>query len=169
MPIFQIPPFEIDFSRRAVLLDTNVLYAAFAQEDQHKDNALVFLDIWDGDILIPISVIVETWGMLVGGKKKNLRAGLDLLDWLMNPGNRAFLLPQDINDAEFMHKSIRQIQIDCVDALLMSYANAVSEQCNFRPFLLIATYDFTDYLKCLGQYKLQFRLLNPDTLEEFPE
>lgn len=166
MPIFHSPSFEADISRNSILVDTNVLYAAFGKKDRRKDDAMVFLDEWNGDLLIPVSVVVETWGLLVGSDR-DWAGGYEFLIWLNNPGNRALLLPQHISSADFMFKTTAEVHIDCVDAFLMSYADDVTKHCNFRPFISIATYDFSDYYKCLIKYNLSFILINPETLEEY--
>ncbi|HEX8396347.1 MAG TPA: hypothetical protein VF644_02805 [Pyrinomonadaceae bacterium] len=166
MPIFHSPPFEADISRNSILIDTNVLYAAFGKKDRRKDDAKTFLDIWNGDLLIPISVVVETWGLLVGSDR-DWAGGFEFLNWLRNPGNKALLLPQHINSADFMFKMTLETHIDCVDAFLMSYADDVTKHCNFRKFVFIATYDFSDYYKCLMKYNLRFILINPENLEEY--
>jgi predicted nucleic acid-binding protein len=166
MPIFHSPPFEADISRNSILVDTNVLYAAFGKKDRRKGDAKAFLDDWDGDLLIPVSVVVETWGMLVGSDR-DWAGGFEFLIWLKNPGNRALLLPQHISSADFMFKTTADERIDCVDAFLMSYADDVTKHCNFKPFISIATYDFSDYYKCLIKYNLNFTLINPETLEEY--
>jgi len=55
MPIFKILPYELDISREAALLDTNVLFAAFSQDDQRRQNAREFLfDVWEDELLVPI-------------------------------------------------------------------------------------------------------------------
>jgi hypothetical protein len=168
MPIYQAPNFEIDLSRRSVFVDTNVLYAAFARTDQRKENAKAFLEVWDGDFLIPASVAIETWGMLVGSDRYWL-GGFEFLDWLRNPGNAAILLPQAINDAESVYQTTKEIHIDCVDVFLMRFAHEVTLQCNFRPSISIATYDFGDHMRYLNKYQLSFTLIDPDTLDVFPD
>lgn len=66
MPIYQPPHNEISISRRSIFVDTNVLYAAFKENDDvQKQDALTFLDL-GADLLIIVPVIIETWGMLVG-------------------------------------------------------------------------------------------------------
>ncbi len=167
MPIYQPSHNEISFSRRSIFVDTNVLYAAFKKtDDVQKQDALTFLDL-GADLLIIVPVIVETWGMLVG-RDRYWEGGFEFLSWLENPGNSAFPFPQHVENMEFLYRTTSEVHIDSVDAFLMKTADEVTEQCNFSPSILIATYDFRDYLKCLIQYKMRFNLINPSTLEQFP-
>jgi hypothetical protein len=167
MPTFQVSSVEIDFSRKAVLLDTNVLLAAFWPDDPKHQNASEFVfEVWEGELLIPISVVIETWGMLVGSRKR-WDAGFKLLTWLNNPGN-AVLLPQQTHHSVPVRDIVHGMRVDCVDGLLMYLADEVTEQCAFSPPLQIATYDMSDFVRCLLKYNLRISLINPDTLEEYP-
>ena len=105
--------------------------------------------------------------MLVG-RDRNWEGGNELLSWMRNPGNASLLLPQNVIDAEFVYENTYQAHIDCVDAFLMTCAHEITEQCNFRPFISIATYDFGDFARCLQRFNLNFILINPDTLDQFP-
>jgi predicted nucleic acid-binding protein len=167
MPIYQMSSFELDFSRRALLLDTNVLVAAFWPEDSKHNNAKEFIfEFWEGEFIVPISVVVETWGMLVG-KRRGWEWGFELLTWLNNPGN-VTLIPQHVDHASLVRDTARAMHIDCVDALLMYLADEVSEQCDLNPPIQIATYDTSDFVRCLLAYKFRIGLLNPDTLDVYP-
>ena len=60
MPIFHISPFEIDLSRGAALVDTNVLFAAFSTDDPKHQNASEFVfEFWEGELLVPIPVVMN--------------------------------------------------------------------------------------------------------------
>lgn len=167
MPIFHISPFDIDLSRGALLLDTNVLVAAFWTDDPKHQNASEFVfEFWEGELLIPFPVVVETWGMLVGSRKR-WDAGFNLLTWLNSPG-KAVVLPQHINHSIQVHDIVQRMRVDCVDALLMYLADEVTQQCTFKPPIKIATYDMSDFVRCSSARNLRISLLNPDTLEEYP-
>ena len=171
MPIYQLPAFQIDFNREALITDTCVLVSVFYSRDSKHTDARTFLfEVWEGDILIPASVIIETWGMLVGSYK-NWDAGFEFLNWLTNPANPIFLLPQGIDHIGTIHKITGEGErhIDCVDAFIMYLANELTQQCNFRPPVRIATYDFGDFIHGFQKHKLRFRLINPNTLDKFPD
>jgi hypothetical protein len=167
MPNFKAPEFELDFSRKALLIDTCVIYAAFSDRDQRKESAEAFLDLWDGDILVTVAVVVETWGMLVGSDN-NWSGGFAFVSWLQNPGNRIFLIPQNVNDFDRTYGKWTKLHVDCVDVFLMRAADEITSQCSFNPFIKIATYDFSDFVRGRDLKDMRFNLINPDTLDEYP-
>jgi len=170
MPAYRPVPFELDVSRNAVILDTNVLVAAFEPRDERHENTkvLLFEVLTDeyNQIIVPISVVVEAWGMLVGSYK-DWNAGHELLSWLTNPLN-AVLIPQSVNNSNSVREITRAMHIDCVDALLLHLADEVNEQCALKPFIHIATYDTSDYLRSLEVHDFRISVLDARTLEVFP-
>lgn len=168
MPTFKILPYELDISREAALLDTNVLFAAFSQRDQKRQNAREFLfDVWENELLVPIPVLIETWGLLVG-RNKDWESGMELLNWINSPGTAVTLLPQHANHSVLVRDIIARMRIDCVDATLIYLANEFTVQCSLAPPIRIVTYDTSDFLRCIPIYKLRASVLNPDTLETYP-
>lgn len=155
-------------SRQAVLLDTNVLYAAFCSNDERHEAATLFLEIFTDPMVVPVPVLVEYWGLVVG-RDKRPDLGLALLDWVQNPGN-ASLLPGDPELVGRCRSFCRRLSIDLVDAFLVSIADRLSVLHQIKPAIRIATFDNRDFYKCLGwqRHRLQMRLLNPETLEEYP-
>lgn len=167
MPIYQSFQFEIDFSRNVLLIDTGVVYAAFSEDDQRKESAQAFLELWDGDILITASVVVEAWGMLVG-RDGHWDRGVEFLSWLQNPGHRVFLLPQEVNEFARVFEIVSGIHISCVDSLMARSAHCITEHCSMNPYLQVATYDIGDYLKARSHFNLRFNVIDPDTLDVYP-
>lgn len=161
-----MPPFDVDLSRRAVLIDTNVLVAAFWPDDPLYEDTRTFLfEVVEGQLIVPMSVVVETWGMLVGSNKC-WDEGIELLTWLNEPGN-VTLIPQHVEHSISVKNMVSSVHIDCVDASLMYLADEVSEQCDLKPPILIATYDTADFVRCLVSHKLRFGVYFPDTLDKF--
>jgi|GEM_PF-3253828 len=168
MPIFHILPYQLDVSREAALIDTNVLFAAFCPHDQRNESAREFLfDVWEDELLLPTPVLIETWGMLVG-KNKDWENGIRLLNWITNPGTAVTLLPQHTEHSKRIRDIIAKMRIDCVDATLIYLADEFTAQCAFAPPIRIVTYDTSDFLRCIPIYKLRARIFDPDTLETYP-
>jgi predicted nucleic acid-binding protein len=166
MPIYRTTPFEIEISRRAVFLDTNVLVAAFHPNDQRHDYANAFLEMMvEEQLIVPMAVIIETWGMLVGSRKR-WDCGVQFLTWLNNPGN-ATLMPQHTEHFGRVHEITQSMHIDCVDAILMYLANEISEQCNLNPPIRIATFDTSDFVRCIYTRHFHITLFDLNTLEEY--
>src|SRR5437867_9094496 len=94
MPSYSIASCDLEVSRDAVILDTNVIVAAFHPRDQRHGDAKALLEILEErQLIIPMVVVVEVWGMLVGSMKQ-LDCGYEFLTWLNNPG-RDLLIPHD--------------------------------------------------------------------------
>lgn len=148
-----------------MLLDTNVLVAAFYTRDKYHETARYFIDEWEDHFLVPVSVLVETWGMLVGSRK-DWNAGLDLLMWLATPGN-AMLMPQRTNRFARAHDLIASIRIDCVDAFLADFGHRISEQCDFQPYIRIATLDTADLVSCRAKKGLQITIFDLRSFEVY--
>jgi predicted nucleic acid-binding protein len=163
MPIFTIPDTVFDLHRRAVMLDTNVVYAAFNQQDARHEDSLAYLEL-EEQYLLPMSVIVETWGLLVG-RDRNWNAGFDFLGWINDPRSGVVV----INHAESVVR-IRElstsVHVDCVDATILYLADQISRECGYASGFRIATYDTADFLKSLKVAKLRFTLFDLNSFEE---
>src|ERR1700683_5368049 len=91
MPLNKFLGNEIEIRRDATIIDTNVLVAAFWPEDARYADTREFLFEMADEVIVAVPVVVETWGMLVG-KAKRWDCGLELLNWLTNPGNEVILV-----------------------------------------------------------------------------
>lgn len=164
MPLYKIDEFQIEVSRLAALVDTNVLVNAFLPQEPKHDEALLFLEEWNGQLLMPITVIVEAWGMLVGSRKRH-DCGCNLLAWVSSPGSPVYLLPQHSDRLDRIEEIARDMRIDCVDALLLYLADEFTEQGDFDPPFLIATYDLVEFFNSARAYHIRANLLDLNTLE----
>jgi hypothetical protein len=119
----------------------------------------------DDQLLIPLSVLIESCGMLVG-RGKQWDRGFEMLAWVANPGTPILV----INHAETIdtvRELVLEIHVDCVDAVLACLAHSVSEQCGMSPPLRIATLDTADFMRCKLARRLKLTLLDMRTLEEY--
>ena len=94
MPMYKIADTNIDVCREAILVDTNVLVAAFSPNEAGglRETAQLFLTEVGRPLLVLIAVIVEAVGVISLGKRTDATAVLGLLEWLEAPG-RATLVP----------------------------------------------------------------------------
>ncbi len=164
MPTFELARQRLDISRDAILLDTNVLVGAFLPGDQNHDVCQLIFDMPE-QLLVPLSVVVESWGLLVGSRKR-LDCGLQLLAWLANPGTDAYVI-HHADEIDSVRVLVGEVNVDCVDALLAYMANTVTEQCELSPPLRIATFDTADFIKCMRTGRFKLKLLDMNTLEEY--
>lgn len=166
MPVFRIDEVAINVSRDALLLDTNVLVAAFLpnEEQSRKDYALFVLEEYDRPLLVPSVVVVEAWGVLVG-RNKELGAGYALLTWLNSPSSGATLVPPPRGDVIRTQQLVESKRIDCVDAMLAEMATQITVFCGLNPFLEIATFDTSDFLKMTVRDGVQLRVFDMRTLD----
>lgn len=158
MPVYAVPAHESNIRRDAVILDTNVLVAAFCPQDQNHEDARYFIDEWAGPFVVPIAVLIEAWGMIVGSQKY-WPGALQLLLWLTTPGT-AELLPQGATRIDETTVMVSSIRVDCVDVLISHLADDISRQCEFDPHIKVATYDTRDILKCRERSGLQLQILD---------
>jgi predicted nucleic acid-binding protein len=156
MPEYRVPELILDFARNAVLVDAGVLIAAFySDEDPDRSyEAQYFLEVYEGPLLIPIVVVVEVWGWLVGSRK-DLVAASALLTWLNAP-NRAIIIPLRRVEVDNTQYLIESFGIDCVDAMLAELATFITEDCDLRPALPIATFDTGDFLRMYRSQGVKF-------------
>jgi predicted nucleic acid-binding protein len=164
MPVFTIPPSDYEVSRNAMLVDTNVLVHAFDKSESKHEDARYFLDEWDAEWLIPVGVVVETWGMLVG-KNRNATAGYDFLRWLNTPG-KALVLTQDIDLPEVVTLTTTA-RYDCVDALLIILSSRITEQCALRPPIPVATFDTRDFFRIATHERLKIAVFDMNSYETY--
>jgi predicted nucleic acid-binding protein len=153
MPLYTDGGLKIELSRAAVMLDTNVLVAAFspAEGSRHGDAIgllenpeMYHVKQW----LVPSVVVVEAWGML--RRDKGSDAALQMLRWLNDPGNPVvfcrYAVDQFQQDGKQTVASIVDSEkVDIVDAILMAVGEEVSAQCDLTPPLAIATFDYRDF------------------------
>lgn len=165
MPIYSVPEFSFDVNRRAVMLDTNILVAAFTESDEYHETAAVFLRDWSDPFIIPISVLVECWGMLAGSFK-NWHAAMRLYEWSASPGN-ATIFPQEILSHELTIEMLRSTRVDSVDALIARMAHDISTQCSLNPPLTIATLDTGDIIKCRVEFDLKIDIFDLRSFEKY--
>lgn len=158
MALYRIPDLEIDIHRKAVLLDTNVLCAAFDPGDDRHDDAEEFLEVWEYPFIVSMGVVIEAWGLLVGSRKL-WQEGLDLFAWLNNPGN-ASLVPQHSSLFGGAFDLIGSLHVDCVDALLSHLADDVSSHSFSDSDIAIATYDTADIVNCRQRKGLRIKVLD---------
>jgi predicted nucleic acid-binding protein len=165
VPLYQIPNIEIDISRAALLLDTNVLVARFYPKDQWHENASEFIDEWDDPFVVPIGVLIEAWGWLVGSRKHR-EGGEQLLTWVADPGT-ASLMPQETHYFGEAHDLIKAVYVDCVDALLSCLGNNISRTSFLDTDIVIATYDTQDIYKCRQRGGLRVQILDLRSFDVF--
>jgi predicted nucleic acid-binding protein len=168
MPEYRIAETVLDIARNAILLDTNVLVAAFYQGEAEgrRDNAQFILNEWERPLLVPSAVIIEAWGFVVGGRK-DWDGGAALLTWLNEPG-RAVIVPPFRADVYETQQLIHELSIDCVDAMLAELATNITEQCELSPALPIATFDTSDFFRMLGRRGLRLSVFDMRTMEDVP-
>ena len=165
MPIYNIPEFSFDVNRHAVMLDTNILVAAFIDSDEYHDTAWYFLNEWDDPFIVPVSVLVECWGMLAGSFK-NWQAAINLYEWASSPGN-ATIFPQDVASYNFVEDMLRRLRVDSVDALIAMMAHDISTHCELHPPLRIATLDTRDIIKCQVEFNLKVGIFDLRSFDEY--
>jgi predicted nucleic acid-binding protein len=165
MPVYTIPRYEQNIRRDTVILDTNVLVAAFYPKDKYHEDAKYFIDEWWEPLVVPIAVLIETWGMIVGSRKY-WKGGIELLAWLSTPGN-AELLPQNIEQFADASNKMKSIYVDCVDALVSHLADDISRCCQFDPHIKVATYDTKDMMKCRMENDLHLTILDLNSLDVY--
>jgi len=75
MPAYRQPLFETEMSRRAVLLDTNVLVAAFWPPDERHKDARAFLDMMEDEGIVGPYQGSRPREVLVGGDRLSSEEG----------------------------------------------------------------------------------------------
>ena len=160
MAIYEVPGFASDIGRDAVLLDTNVLYAAFNPHDDLHESAKEFLDEWPVPFVVSMGVVVEAWGLLVRGKHRRLPMGLDLLQWLSGNPGVVSVLPQMSDSFSKAQDLVNSIRVDCMDALLSHLANDVSTRSFGTSDIRLATFDVSDFVRCKERHGLRVIIMD---------
>ena len=155
MAQYSLTASTLDVSQEAILVDTSVLVGAFLPGDQFAETAKCFLDSAECQLIVPVEVVVEAWGLIVG-RGKRFDRGVDLLTWLSYPGN-ADLIAGSTSHFPRWNDLTRNKQIDVVDAVLLCLADEMSKACRLRPPAKIATFDTRDFLRFVAG-RLRFRL-----------
>jgi len=165
MPEFRIDGTVVNIPRNALLLDTNVLFAAFYPHDDasRHEYAKYLIEEDDTPLLVSTAVVVETWGLLVGSYGARVE-GHDLLTWLNRPG-RATLIPPHRADLNRTQQLVQGLWIDCVDAMLAELATTITILCELDPALAIATFDARDFFRMTKRQGLQLTIFDMRTLE----
>jgi predicted nucleic acid-binding protein len=170
MPVYEVEGCSVDVRRDIMLLDTNILVAAFSERDRAHDDAQTFLYEWgqETQFAVTASVIVEAWGLLVGSRGERPSA-LGLLSWVIDPGALLVLLPERTDSVgqvrEVVHEHSATNKIDYVDASLACLADEISEQCGLNPPASIATFDTGHFLLCKHRWRLRYRVFDMQSLE----
>lgn len=149
---------EIELPRNIGLLDTNVLVAFIDDRDGDHEQAVLVLDEYsDYEWAVSLPVIVEACGLL--GSRRGSAHVLDLLRWLLTPGN-VRLLPGShpslypdkmlLDHTNWMSKFV----VDYVDAHLMELADTITSQFSLRPHLPIFTFDTKDFMRCASRGRM---------------
>ena len=141
MPTYALGEYQAEIARGAVLLDTNLLFARFTRDDARADEASYFFE-FAGPLLVPLCVIGEAWGLMVG-KHKQRDSGIEMLRWVATPGS-ATIIRDDEELARQSEALVARYDVDFVDAMLMLLADRLSRQCLGTP-IPIATLDIRDF------------------------
>jgi hypothetical protein len=167
MPNFEIASKIFTINRSAVIIDTNIMVNAFWRGSKKKDETIYFLDEWQHQWIIPIGVVVESWGFIVG-KERDWEGGFNLLIWLNTPGKNLLIIG---HNGEIIEEQtvIELHKVDCVDSMILTLAKKLTEDCGLEKPIPIATWDTRDFLRLVGQGDLRFRLydLNEDLIQDF--
>lgn len=161
MPEYRTQEAILDIARNAMLIDTNVLIAAFCPDEDPGRQELAQYMLHQQDerpLLVPSAVVVEAWGLLVGSRRHH-SAGLELLLWLNSP-NRATIVPPHPLDVQVTHALVAGLHIDCVDAMLAELATHITVCCELQPALRIATFDTRDFTRMLAAQELRFTVFD---------
>jgi len=147
-----------------VIIDTNVLVAAFLESDQNHESASFYLQNCSNPMYIPVPVIIETWGMLVKARQAR-SAGIRFMYWILDY-SRITLLPGTCDKINYITEIVDQLEVDSVDAFILTIADDISVQCKLNPPMMIATFDTSDFLRFLSTKDYKFKLFDMRTFEE---
>ena len=175
MPSISIDGGSIQLSRRSGLLDTNVLVALFDPRDRDHDQAEAVLESEDDYTWVVLPpVVIEAVGLLLR-RTKDRRLTIELIDWMLNPGNRVLMIPDpnhplDVVEITRKHSIwMNKYSVDFVDAYVMQSADRLTRRCDLRPHMPVFTFDTSDYFKCSGgQYRFSvYDMRSADGVIEF--
>lgn len=82
-----------------------------------------------------------------------------MVKWVNSPG-RAIVLPQPIDDFADVQMLLDSSQVDCVDGLLYNLALRLQDDLRSMPLVRVATYDATDFYRCMGKRGVSIEILN---------
>lgn len=165
MKPYALGPFELIMSPNMAIVDSNVLIAAFIpSEGGQHEAAKAFLELWgeSGIALVPVPVLIEAWGMIVGSRK-NRSAGLAMLGWALDP-MLVRLIPGDGRHTSEVSSIATKYNVDVVDAWILFLVTDIYIRCELSERVRIATFDIRDFLPCTGRFPL--RLYDIDAGED---
>ena len=153
---YEIGLHSFEISREAVITDSNLLIEAFLSNAPKQVEARYFLDEFEHQWLIPIGVIVETWGFIVG-KNSDWLGGYEFLAWLNTPGKELVIIGHDgeVADERLL---IERLKLDCVDAMIVNLATKIFYECNLEKPLPVATYDTRDFMRLGGRMDIRIQV-----------
>jgi predicted nucleic acid-binding protein len=148
MPRYVLDNFSVDVQRNAILLDTNVLVSFFLEGDQYAAQASSLVEKSGLPMLVPMCVVCEAWGLLVG-KHKRFDRGIEMLSWVITPG-KVTLIRDDDDLARRSKALCERYHLDYVDAMLMLLADQLSSAQCLGETIEIATADFRDFFTLIA-------------------
>lgn len=165
MPDYRINETILEVVSNALLIDTNVLVAAFSPKEDsgRREYAQFILNDAGLPLLVPSVVVVEAWGLIVGSHRA-WPAGIDLLRWLSNPG-AVTIVPPHRAELHRTRQLIDGLCIDCVDAMIAELAVDIAMNCNLSDSPRIATFDASDYQKISQKHGLRLHILDMRSLD----
>lgn len=171
MPLYRVDDVTLNIPEDAVLVDTGVLVEAFSLDGREgfQYAEFVFEEIRkeiSGPLFIPSAVVVESWGMIAGSRGSR-SAAINLLTWLNSPG-RATLVPHHRPEMHSTQLLIQRLYLDCVDAIIAELATDITQRCDLRLPITVATTDIRDFSKFLDDPTIRMRVYDIRN-EEFLE
>jgi predicted nucleic acid-binding protein len=165
MPDYRIYETVFDVGRNAILLDSNVLIAAFGSDEDvgRREYSRFVLEDGGQPLLTSSEVAVETWGFLVGSRR-DWNAGLEFLAWLTSPRG-ATIVPSHKGELVGTRQLTDTFHVDCVDAMIARLATDITRYCELQPPLPIATFDTRDFWLLWSHRDLQFSIYDMRTLD----
>lgn len=166
MALYVVDGRTYDLPSQSALIDTNLLVAYFDDREADHEKSSQFFALLDGAYffpVIPMSVLVEAWGLLVG-RNRNHYNGLKLLDWSLQPGTVA-VVPDSPTDLPMIAQLVATHELDVVDAMLLQLAYDIQQKCEMPKPLPIASMDRRDFYRILGQVGIAIRIIDIETLD----
>lgn len=160
-----LDPYQLVMNPDMVIVDTNVLVAAFIESTEGRhETARAFLQLWgeQGLTLVPVPVLVETWGMIVGSRKRR-DAGLAMLEWALDP-SVVMLVPGHQSHLGQVAAIAKQYSVDVVDAWILWLISDMHARCELNERVRVATFDTNDFSRCAGRFPI--RLYDIDANED---
>jgi predicted nucleic acid-binding protein len=159
---FDYPGRQLEISRKALLLDTNVLIDAFGSGDSDAAVAAkLLIDESDFQLLVPSMVLVEAWGMLA---RDGWERAWEMIAWVVNPGSNVLVLERR-GDLRAELPVQRVLHLDHVDAAIAVLATEVTRSCQFSPPLSVATRDFRHFTRVVAAEGVELQLFDYTQLD----